>query len=80
MSERWRYDGMVTQTADGSLRFRVYEPRWWQLGRHLYWLWVRFVRSRFSTSIATVETTLQLEHGRIVVRGMAEPAPSRRRH
>lgn len=74
------YDGMVTQTADGSLRVRVYEPRPWQLWRKLRWLWLRLY-SRFDSSVSTVELTLRLDKGRrLNVRALAEPAPRRRSH
>ena len=69
------YDGMVSQTADGRMRYRVYEPRPWQLLRRLRWLWWR-VLSRFTTRIALGRITLALADGFLEVRVVAEPAPA----
>lgn len=77
------YDGMVTQTADGSMRVRAYEPTRWQLGRKLRWLWWR-VLSRFTTRIACARTTILVEGKPLELRVVAEPAAlpprSLRRH
>ncbi len=73
------YDGMVSVTADGLHRFRVYEPTRWQLGRKLRWLWWR-LRSRFTTRIVLARVTLMLDDGKdLEVRVIAEPDAQRAR-
>lgn len=69
------YDGMVSTTADRSIRFRVYEPTRWQLWRKLLWCWW-WLRSRLPGStltLAVVTITVNDEH--LDVRVVAEPEP-----
>lgn len=70
------YDGMVSVTADKSIRFRVYEPTRWQLARKLRWFWW-WLRSRFPGSPFTLAVvTLDIDEGRLDVRVVAEPEPA----
>lgn len=58
--KRHDYDGMRTGDSNGLL-WRIYEPRWWQLGRWLRLLWLVYVKKidmiRFGFTTADGKTT-----------------------
>lgn len=65
----YQFDGMITADSAGQ-RFRVYEPRWWQVGRWLVWLWVKLTKGRIG---AVGHCSLAVEGGLVVVRFIELP-------
>lgn len=47
------FDRMVMGASDGPQLYRVFEPRWWQVWRWLWWLTFARRRARGKVTITT---------------------------